>query len=91
MKMELLHSTALWRSLLSREEFEKDVQYHEAASKYEEVARLLKVTAPIRIDVRRFQQEGKFAFFDVDMKPVSPILHFFAKAWSLENNDNSPE
>lgn len=46
----------------------------------EQVARLLRVRAPIRIDVRK-QSDGagaKFAIFDVNMKPVSGP--FFAPA-----------
>ncbi|KAF7534552.1 hypothetical protein G7054_g6146 [Neopestalotiopsis clavispora] len=34
-----------------------------------EVARLLRCTAPIRIDVRRFRESSEFALFDVNMKP----------------------
>ena len=39
----------------------------------EDVARLLKPTAPIRIDVRKRNDEPgcRFALFDVNMKPVS--------------------
>lgn len=38
----------------------------------ERAAELLGVTAPIRIDVRRYRdsRESKFALFDVNMKPV---------------------
>jgi len=60
---------ALWLTansrVVSREEEERDGRYGEAAMKCVGVARLLGVTAPIRIDVRRF------ALFDVNMKPVS--------------------
>ncbi|KAG0652972.1 hypothetical protein D0Z07_0270 [Hyphodiscus hymeniophilus] len=56
--------------VLTLEEFEKDVHYRSAARQCEEVAKLLKVTAAIRIDVRRFEKDGKFVLFDVNMKPA---------------------
>lgn len=56
---------------LTSEQFEKDEHYRNAARECEEVARLLKVTAAIRIDVRRFKEGSEFALFDVNMKPVS--------------------
>lgn len=39
----------------------------------ERAAELLGVTAPIRIDVRRYRDapDSNFALFDVNMKPVS--------------------
>jgi hypothetical protein len=59
--------------VISQEELERDGNYAEPARECEQVARLLKVTAPIRIDIRRFknEQESKFALLDVNMKPVS--------------------
>jgi carbamoylphosphate synthase large subunit len=50
-----------------------DPAYAHVASECEQVARVLGVTAPIRIDVRRFDDSvgSKFAIFDVNMKPVS--------------------
>jgi D-ala D-ala ligase C-terminus len=59
--------------VVSKEEYEKDARYGEVAKECEGVARLLKGTAPIRIDIRRFRDGPgeKFALFDVNMKPVS--------------------
>jgi biotin carboxylase len=47
--------------------------YIEVAQQCERAARLLGTTAPIRIDVRRYNEgvDSKFALFDVNMKPVS--------------------
>jgi hypothetical protein len=54
-------------------EYRRDASYEKAASECEGVARLLKVMAPVRIDIRRFRGgDGEiFALFDLDMKPVS--------------------
>lgn len=49
----------------------EDPAYEAVARECEGVARLLGVTAPIRVDVRRFVEGSKFALFDVNMKPVS--------------------
>jgi D-alanine-D-alanine ligase-like ATP-grasp enzyme len=59
--------------VVSQEEKGKDQRYDEIAKECVEVARLLKITAPIRIDARRFgERKGEtFALFDVNMKPVS--------------------
>ncbi|KAF4977355.1 hypothetical protein FZEAL_6127 [Fusarium zealandicum] len=45
--------------------------YKQAAEECQRAAQLLGVTAPIRIDVRRFDDsaDSKFALFDVNMKP----------------------
>lgn len=60
--------------VVTKDEFAHDPAYAEAARECEEVAKLLRLTAPIRIDIRRFSKEqgSKFALFDVNMKPVSP-------------------
>lgn len=57
---------------LSQEEVKGDGRYAEASRQCEDVARLLHVTAPIRIDIRRFNKDPKsqFALFDINMKPV---------------------
>ncbi|KAH6877053.1 hypothetical protein B0T10DRAFT_413736 [Thelonectria olida] len=47
----------------------EDPAYEAVARECEDVARLLGVTAPIRIDVRRFKAGSRFALFDVNMKP----------------------
>lgn len=59
--------------VVSQEEMGKDERYGEVVKECVDVARLLRVTAPIRVDVRRFGKgKGeKFALFDVNMKPVS--------------------
>lgn len=58
---------------LTQQETGKDKRYEEAAKECQEVAKLLQVTAPIRIDIRRFNGDlgAKFALFDINMKPVS--------------------
>jgi len=59
--------------------FAADSAYAEVARQCEGVARLLKVTAPIRIDVRRRKDErgSPFVLFDVNMKPVSAVVLVF--------------
>ncbi|KAH0563194.1 hypothetical protein GP486_002240 [Trichoglossum hirsutum] len=56
---------------LTPQEVEKDVRYGEAIRECEAVAEILQVTAPIRIDIRRFSENpgSKFALFDINMKP----------------------
>jgi len=44
-------------TVVSQEELERGGNYAEAARECEQVARLLKVAAPIRIDIRRFKNE----------------------------------
>ncbi|BCS23712.1 uncharacterized protein APUU_40156A [Aspergillus puulaauensis] len=47
----------------------KDPAYGKVMRQCEEVAKLIGATAPIRIDVRRFQHGSEFALFDINMKP----------------------
>lgn len=56
---------------LSEDELRLDPTYTDICEQCEQVAELLKVTAPIRIDVRRIGKDGKskFAMFDINMKP----------------------
>jgi hypothetical protein len=63
---------------VSEKEYAQDPRYYEASRECEAVARLLKLTAPIRVDIRRFTKDpgSKFALFDVNMKPVS-LYSFF--------------
>lgn len=58
---------------ISPEEAAQDPAYAAIQQQCETVASLLSVTAPIRIDVRRFKPDAKseFALFDINMKPVS--------------------
>jgi D-alanine-D-alanine ligase-like ATP-grasp enzyme len=53
------------------QEYAKDPTYQAIASECEQVAKLMGLTAIMRIDVRRFTDEpgSKFALFDVNMKP----------------------
>lgn len=44
--------------------------YRAIMKECEQVAQVVQTTAPIRIDVRRFREEGPFALFDINMKPV---------------------
>ncbi|KAK0655269.1 hypothetical protein B0T16DRAFT_424258 [Cercophora newfieldiana] len=57
--------------VLSWPEFEADAAYAVVSRQCEQVAKLLNVTAPIRIDVRRFDADrgSPFAIFDINMKP----------------------
>lgn len=59
--------------VLMPEEIEKDERYKQAANECVEVAKLLRVTAPIRIDARQFNKDSgsQFALFDINLKPVS--------------------
>lgn len=58
---------------VTQETSDADSTYAEAARQCEGVARLLKATAPIRIDIRRREDisGSPFVLFDVNMKPVS--------------------
>lgn len=58
---------------ISSEEFAVDCTYAEVARQCEAVAKLLRATAPIRIDVRRRDDNAAspFVLFDINMKPVS--------------------
>lgn len=60
--------------VLSSDEISLDPTYAQVMRECEEIASCLHVTAPIRVDVRRFQtvQHSRFAAFDINMKPVSP-------------------
>lgn len=60
---------------LTREEVEKDSRYLEASRHCERVAKLMQATAPIRVDIRRYNQNPgtAFALFDINMKPVSQM------------------
>lgn len=53
--------------------YSRDPAYERVAKECEELAGLIKATAPIRIDVRRFKEGSSFALFDINMKPVSVI------------------
>lgn len=57
--------------VVKEEEMEQDGAWKKVMRECEDTARLLGTTAMIRIDVRRFGETGKFALFDVNMKPVS--------------------
>ncbi|KAH8193550.1 hypothetical protein TruAng_012285 [Truncatella angustata] len=61
--------------VVSEEQAAKDTAYGSIAEQCVQVARLLRCTAPIRIDVRRFKEQGDFALFDVNMKPVRCSLY----------------
>ncbi|CAF9930227.1 MAG: hypothetical protein ALECFALPRED_004555 [Alectoria fallacina] len=57
--------------VLTPEEVEKDDRFEKASKECVEVATLLQITAPIRIDIRRFSKDpdSHFALFDINMKP----------------------
>ncbi|KAI1427739.1 glutathione synthetase ATP-binding domain-like protein [Xylaria sp. FL1777] len=57
--------------VISADEAAKDPEYAHIQRQCETVAELMKGTAPIRIDVRRFTPDAKspFALFDVNLKP----------------------
>ena len=69
---------------VSAEAVAADGAYAEVARQFEGVARLLEVTAPIRIDVRRRrdEREAPFVHFDVHMKPVSSVL-LYLMDWTV--------
>ena len=62
--------------VITPDEFEKDARYQLAATQCELVAKLLKVTNPIRVDIRRYEEGSEFALFDINMKPVRSSLPF---------------
>ena len=45
--------------------------YEDIEGPWIEVAALLQCTAPIRFDIRQPSDDGPFALFDINMKPVS--------------------
>lgn len=59
--------------VISAEEFAADPAFQDIATQCVNAAQLLRVTAPIRVDVRRVTADRRapFALFDVNMKPVS--------------------
>lgn len=59
----------------SRVVTDSDETFDKAARECERVAELLRVKAPIRVDVRRTGEEknGPFVLFDVNMKPVRVV------------------
>jgi len=61
--------------VISQQEYDHDPAYSAAARECEAVARLLRLTAPIRVDIRRREDKvgSLFVLFDVNMKPVSAI------------------
>lgn len=60
-----------------------DPAYQRVARECEGVAKFLGVTAPIRIDVRRFAPGTEFALFDVNMKPVSFTMYATIQSWQI--------
>ncbi|KAI9686727.1 MAG: hypothetical protein M1822_002786 [Bathelium mastoideum] len=57
--------------VISQQDMQNDSRYEEASRQCEEVAKLMQATAPVRIDIRRFNQDpgASFALFDINMKP----------------------
>ena len=57
--------------VVSEDELRSNPSYTDVCKQCEQVAELLQVTAPIRIDVRRVSKDPKspFALFDINMKP----------------------
>jgi len=62
---------------MTEDEQAVDSGYEQVARECERVAALLRVTAPIRIDVRRFEEGRAFALFDVNIKLVSYYNTFY--------------
>ena len=77
---------------LSESEHESDPHYSQIQRQCVEVARLLQCTAPMRIDVRRFEdsESSPFALFDVNMKPVSQHALAFADILTCDQNMTGP-
>lgn len=59
-----------------KESRERDTSINEACRQCVEVAKLLRVSSPIRIDVRRVEDkaDAPFVLFDVNMKPVGGMF-----------------
>lgn len=55
---------------VNAEEVDADPAYGSIMRECETVATLLQTRAPLRIDIRRFRPESRFALFDINMKPV---------------------
>ncbi|XHG03732.1 hypothetical protein AWENTII_007024 [Aspergillus wentii] len=64
----LVAVTANSRAVTKRE-MEADESFACIMRECEEVGVFLGATAPIRIDIRRFREGGRFALFDVNLKP----------------------
>jgi hypothetical protein len=67
---------------LTQEKAKKDKRYSKASRQCERVAELMQTTAPIRVDIRRYNEnpDTSFALFDINMKPVSSmhcVMSFF--------------
>lgn len=62
--------------VVPEKEARADPAFGAIANQCVDVARLLRCTAPIRIDVRRFRESSEFALFDVNMKPVRLLARF---------------
>lgn len=64
--------------VISQSEADADATFADLYMQCLAAAKLLKCTAPIRIDARRYSDDSasKFALFDVNMKPVSTIIDF---------------
>lgn len=72
------------------EEEMRDPAYNKVMRQCEGVARLIGATAPIRIDVRRFQEGSEFALFDINMKPVGPCFSLSCKDTERLQNMTGP-
>lgn len=61
---------------VSPTEFAANGTYAKVAKQCEAVAKKLRVTAPIRIDVRRREDDkaSPFVLFDINMKPVCQLM-----------------
>lgn len=62
-------------------EMENDPAWMAIMAECETVASLLRTTAPLRIDIRRFGPGERFALFDVNMKPVCRSFLFGSVAF----------
>lgn len=73
--------------VVTPDEYAQDPAYATVARECEAAARLLRLTAPIRIDVRRYDDKpgSKFALFDVNMKPVCQYPNLFPTEIPIAN------
>lgn len=77
--------------VVSEREAEADATFKGLTKQCVAAANLLKCTAPIRIDARRFSEDpnSDFALFDVNMKPVSTISHTESSVLTITEHDRS--
>lgn len=69
--------------VVTQEDMSRDSSYEIAMRECEQVAELIQAMAPIRIDIRRFNEGSRFGLFDINMKPVCSVSLLFDLLFEL--------